>query len=239
MWYTLNRCPLGHRPSASLPKGDRRARNINAAARGARVTSIHDPALLGSVPLSDHALSHVMSDLLSSEWAPTDEDEIEAALAETGYRPNEISQIMSAWRVHWLHRSCGTCGEEATHMWASLSEEGVPTSMNGAWTFTPSCDGCGGNQYDDCAGRPVIRAPIDTPTTIPHPHVPTARMHDVNKATLDGIEASLNEFDAETLDNQQGLDHQMSRPLVDRVADHIAYTISLQRKLVGVKEAVR
>jgi hypothetical protein len=206
------------------------------------VSAIHDPALLGPKPLSDHALSHVMSDILSADWVETDDDEVSQALAESGYRPNEIEQVMHSWRAHWRAvTTCSTCGHPATHMWASLSEEGVPTSMAGPWRFSPACDECTGEAFDDGAGRPVIRATLDTPTAIPRPpgeYVIGPELA-VNKATLDGIEATLNEFDAETLDNQQHLDEAMSRPLLNRVADHVAYTISLQRKIVAAKEAVR
>lgn len=181
-----------------------------------------------------------LAEALAEQFVPTDEGEMAVELHKHGYPDVWVAAIIKSVQAEWRKTECATCGQQATHMWASLSEEGVPTSMNGAWTFTPSCDECSGNSFDDGAGRPVIRAPIDTPTAIPRPPGEYIIGPEIEgyRAELALIKAALDEFDAETLD-QLGLDRQMSRPLVDRVADHIAYTISLQRKLVAAKEAVR
>jgi hypothetical protein len=108
-------------------------------------------------------------EVLASEFAPTDEGEIGVELHKLGYPDIWIAALVASVVERWRRNECGTCGEQATHLWASLSEEGVPTSMSGPWTFTPSCDECSGNSFDDGAGRPVIRAPLGTPVDIPKP----------------------------------------------------------------------
>lgn len=94
-------------------------------------------------PLSEHALSHVMSDLLDN-YVETDEQEIVCALAEAGYRANEVQQIMAAWEkaITDMPR-CSTCGARAQCLWISIAEDGEMSSNSGRNTMTPSCFQCG------------------------------------------------------------------------------------------------
>lgn len=199
---------------------------------------VTDPYALDE-PLSPHALSHVLSDLIST-FVPTDEEEAEESMVQAGYRPKEIAQAMDAWRAHWAEViECSTCGSPATHLWASLSEDGVPSSMNGPWAFTPSCDECSGNSFDDGAGRPVIRAPLGMPSAIPHPPTQYDEHARADRATITDITRVLDEFDAETAVSQVALDDILKRPLLLRVVNHVSFTHSLMLDLARINRAVR
>lgn len=113
-------------------------------------------------PLSEHALSHILSELEEQrlndnpDVGPLTESEVRSALTEAGYGPACFDQVWIAYIGGWPE--CATCGDPATHMWGTVAEDGKISSIAGPWKLAPSCDGCGGFKFDDGAGQPVVRA---------------------------------------------------------------------------------
>lgn len=112
-------------------------------------------------PLSEHALSHVMSDILDN-YPDRDWSEIEKDLDDALYSPEAIKQIkkrtLTSWEMLPPAKVCSTCGSPATHGWATFDREtGELGSMAGIGKFAPSCDPCG----EDADDNAVVRAPLD------------------------------------------------------------------------------
>lgn len=188
--------------------------------------TIGGPASIAE-PLAPHALSHVMSEVLSN-YAPTDEDEIRIDLQGAGYRPNEVEQVMRAWADYWERvPQCSTCCQPATHLWGSVGEDGVISSMAGPYVLSPSCDNCCGERYDDGAERPVVRAPLSFDRRLPMPK-PLAIIQDL-----------LDEDYAGRAADQEDLDEEIARPLDRRVARLLRDYQALESKLHAVRRSVR
>lgn len=113
---------------------------------------------IGPNPLSEHALSHVMSEVLDS-YAPTDEEEMRIELRQAGYRPAEVAQVMAAWTEYWEKTpQCSICGAKATCRWGEWNlETGEVHSMVGVNKLAPSCDQCAGR----VDGQTVILADVN------------------------------------------------------------------------------
>lgn len=128
-------------------------------------------------PLTQHALSHVLSDLYdvaadNNDGGPLTENDVREQLMMAGYRAESVyCQVWATYFEGLL--KCAVCDEPATHLWGCVVD-GVVSSIAGAWTLAPSCDNCGGSQYEDGAGQPVVRAPLKS-----DPKVGSSRMYEV------------------------------------------------------------
>lgn len=115
-------------------------------------------------PLTQHALSHVLSDLAQvaaddHEGGPLTEEDVRDQLRQAGYLAEGVQrQVWAAYVEGWP--TCAVCDELATHLWGTVCD-GVISSIAGAWTLAPSCDGCSGNKFDDGTCAPVVRAPLN------------------------------------------------------------------------------
>lgn len=124
--------------------------------------------------LDEHTLGHILSEMADQERE--DGPGLERGhytrpqwreiLLGVGYPPAHATQILDAWFV-----KCTTCGNDATHLWASFCEDGSWGSMAGPFKFAPSCDNCTGSLEGDIPQQGVIRAPLqfEAPTEPPVP----------------------------------------------------------------------
>lgn len=173
----------------------------------------------GPSPLSEHALSHVMSDLLDN-FAPTDEEEARIAMREAGYRASEIAQAMEAWDQYWERNPlCSTCGQPATHLWGSMDQDRTVHSMAGENKLTPSCDDCAGGD----GFTAVIRAPLSFGTDLT-PISPKSPELDQLTGMLDAFDDNQVDADRPFRTMRLDLGEETLPPLtrVKRALDYIA-----------------
>lgn len=155
-------------------------------------------AVIGANPLSEHALAHVLTDLLDN-FAPTDEEEARIALREARYRPQEIAQAMKAWADYWERTTqCSACGQPATAMWGDWNlETGEVTSMLGVNKLSPTCDNCSGRND----GQTVVLAPLGM--TDFGPVAPSTSEERLDRHILKDLVAMLDRFDREQAENDR------------------------------------
>jgi hypothetical protein len=151
--------------------------------------TLHPAHAIGPNPLSEHALSHVLSEVLDN-YAPTDEDEIRIALRDARYRPAEIAQVMEAWADYWERTpTCAACGKAATMRFGILDiETGRVSSMDGLDHFSLSCNDCA--ECDPQQHGPIVRAPLSLEMWRPN-------------ANLDFLRGMLDKFDDEQLNRDR------------------------------------
>lgn len=110
-------------------------------------------------PLDEHEMGHVLSEMADQE---RDDGKVSRVgwkeiLIDVGYAPRHVDQILDRWFV-----KCTTCGEDATHLWAVVGEDGSISSMLGNGKFSPSCDSCTGDPSTfETPQTGVLRAPLD------------------------------------------------------------------------------
>lgn len=110
-------------------------------------------------PLDERTLSHVLSEMMDQtrDDGPLDRAGWREILEGVGYHPQNVDQILERWFV-----KCSTCGEDATHLWASVGEDGTISSMCGNGKFSPSCDNCTGDPSTfETPQVGVLRCPMD------------------------------------------------------------------------------
>lgn len=110
-------------------------------------------------PLDEHTLSHVLSEMMDQtrDDGPLNRAGWREILEGVGYHPENVTQILERWFV-----KCSTCGEDATHLWASVGEDGTIGSMCGNGKFSPSCDNCTGDPSTfETPQVGVLRTPLD------------------------------------------------------------------------------
>ena len=110
-------------------------------------------------PLDEHTLGHVLSEMADQtrDDGPLDRDGWREILEGVGYHPENVTQILERWFV-----KCSTCGEDATHLWACVGEDGTISSLLGNGKFSPSCDNCTGEPSTfETPQTGVLRCPLD------------------------------------------------------------------------------